>query len=116
MGDKASECKLGSCHGADFVGDLHDSKIYIRWYVVKMWWKQLCRSHGHAKKWCLMAALVRRWFPSALVHGWKAHHPLQRDGMLFWTCWNPLLQFTAEKRFAILLQTSVHHANVKFMN
>ena len=64
---KASECKLGSFHGADFVGDLHDSRIYIRWYVVKMWWKHKCadlmgmqKSGVSWQHWC-GGGFLRHW-------------------------------------------------------
>ena len=67
MGDKASECRLGSFHGADFVGDLHDSKIYIRWYVEKMWWKHKCadlmgmqKSGVSWQHWC-GGGFLRHW-------------------------------------------------------
>ena len=42
MGDKPSEFKWSLLHGVDFVGDLYDSKIFIRWYVVKIWWTHNC--------------------------------------------------------------------------
>ena len=42
VGNTAKQCRVGLFQDSDFVGDLEDSKSYIKWNIVHFWKSYIC--------------------------------------------------------------------------